>query len=55
MYKMLDKDNNILYVGKAKNLKERVRSYFQAGAQHPQKIARMVKQVHAIHHEVTGT
>ncbi|MCE2754737.1 MAG: DEDD exonuclease domain-containing protein [Ignavibacteriae bacterium] len=55
VYKMLDKDNNILYVGKAKNLKERVRSYFQAGAQHPQKIARMVKQVHAIHHEVTGT
>lgn len=55
IYKMLDKDQNILYIGKAKNLKERVRSYFQAGAQHPQKISRMVKQVHAIDHEVTGT
>ncbi|MGA1249382.1 MAG: exonuclease domain-containing protein, partial [Candidatus Kapaibacteriota bacterium] len=55
IYRMLDKDQNILYIGKAKNLRERVRTYFQAGAQHPQKIARMVKQVHAIHHEVTGT
>ncbi|NBO69695.1 DEDD exnuclease domain-containing protein [bacterium] len=55
VYRMLDKDENILYIGKAKNLRERVRSYFQAGAQHPQKIARMVKQVHAIQHEVTGT
>jgi excinuclease UvrABC nuclease subunit len=52
---MLDKDQNILYIGKAKNLKDRVRTYFQAGAQHPQKIARMVKQVHAIQYEVTGT
>jgi DNA polymerase-3 subunit epsilon len=55
IYRMLDKDQNILYIGKAKNLKERVRTYFQAGAQHPQKIARMVKQVHAIQYEVTGT
>ncbi|MFM8840935.1 MAG: DEDD exonuclease domain-containing protein [bacterium] len=55
IYRMLDKEKNVLYIGKAKNLKERVRSYFQAGAQHPQKIARMVKQVHDIHFEVTGT
>ena len=27
-YQMKDKDNNIIYVGKAKNLKKRLKSYF---------------------------
>ena len=32
MYLMRDKAGKILYVGKAKNLRSRVRSYFQPGA-----------------------
>ena len=29
VYKFLNSDNKILYVGKSKNLKKRVKSYFQ--------------------------
>ncbi|MCG9895100.1 MAG: excinuclease ABC subunit UvrC [Fimbriimonadaceae bacterium] len=35
----------VLYVGKAVNLRSRVRSYFQAGAQHGIRIARLVQKV----------
>jgi len=34
-----------IYVGKAKSLRNRVRSYFQPSAQHPPRIARMVAEV----------
>lgn len=35
VYKMLDKDGELLYVGKAKNLKNRVSSYFVKTIEHP--------------------
>jgi excinuclease ABC subunit C len=34
-----------IYIGKAKSLRQRVRSYFQPSAQHPPRIARMVSEV----------
>ena len=34
-----------IYIGKAKSLRSRVRSYFQPSAQHPPRIARMVAEV----------
>ncbi|MCP3982448.1 MAG: excinuclease ABC subunit UvrC [bacterium] len=34
-----------IYIGKAKSLRSRVRSYFQPSAQHPPRIARMVSEV----------
>lgn len=40
-----DKDGTILYVGKAINLRNRVRSYFQKSANHSPKTRRMVAQV----------
>ena len=40
-----DKDGIILYVGKAVNLRNRVRSYFQKSANHSPKTRRMVAQV----------
>jgi excinuclease ABC subunit C len=31
VYRFRDRDNNIIYIGKAKNLKDRVRSYIREG------------------------
>lgn len=42
-YQMRDKDGNIIYVGKAKNLKNRVRSYFHGA--HNAKTTRLVQDI----------
>ncbi len=55
VYYMHDADDFIMYVGKAKSLSDRVRSYFQMSAQHPEKIAKMVRKVERIHWEETGS
>lgn len=44
VYLMKDEDDNIIYVGKAKNLKNRVRSYFNGGSK-SQKVIKMVEKV----------
>lgn len=43
-----DADGQILYVGKAINLRSRVRSYFRASANHSTRIARMVFRIRDI-------
>ncbi len=45
-YLMRDRQGVIIYVGKAKNLRRRVSSYFRAGARHPPKVRSMVATVH---------
>ena len=52
VYRMLGAAGEALYVGKAKDLKKRVGSYFSRGAQSP-RIAMMLTQVGAI--EITAT
>lgn len=44
-YVYKDEANNVLYVGKAISLKNRVRSYFQDSARHGVRIARLVSKV----------
>ncbi|MDX1390526.1 MAG: excinuclease ABC subunit UvrC, partial [Acidobacteriota bacterium] len=45
VYQFLDHGGKLLYVGKAKSLRSRVRSYFQPSAQHPPKTATMIGDV----------
>jgi DNA polymerase-3 subunit epsilon len=55
VYRMLDTRGEILYIGKAKSLRERVRSYFAYGAAHTTKIREMVGRVRKIEIEETGS
>lgn len=45
VYIMRDKNNRVIYVGKAKNLKNRVSQYFQGAASHSVKTRQMVSNV----------
>ncbi len=55
VYLMHDKDDTIIYVGKAIILKNRVRSYFRENANHSIKIARMVTQIERFEYIVTDS
>lgn len=54
VYKMLDAKGEVIYVGKAKNLKKRVSSYFLKSTASPKQSA-MVSRVHSIESTVTRT
>ncbi|MBR3628949.1 MAG: GIY-YIG nuclease family protein, partial [Oscillospiraceae bacterium] len=55
VYLMKDSKGGIIYIGKAKNLHNRVSSYFRLGADHLPKVARMVSHVHDYDFIVTGS
>ncbi|MGI6768202.1 MAG: excinuclease ABC subunit UvrC [Bacilli bacterium] len=52
-YQMLDENREIIYVGKAKNLYNRVRSYFTGS--HDAKTTKMISNIHDIEYIVTST
>ena len=45
VYIMKDKNGKIIYIGKAKSLKNRVTQYFGSGSNHTEKVKRMVENV----------
>ena len=54
VYIMLDKDGVVIYVGKARILKNRVRQYFH-GSEKPEKVAAMVEHIADFYYIITGT
>ena len=55
VYLFKDRQGKILYVGKAKNLNKRVRSYFQPGRPHDGKTTVMVSKVASLETVITHT
>ena len=55
VYMMKDARNEVIYVGKAKNLRNRVKSYFQSGGDGRVYCQFLVKRVHDIDYMITDT
>jgi len=55
VYQYFDKEGNIIYIGKAINLKKRVSSYFNRDTSQSGKVMVMVRRIHEIRHIVVET
>lgn len=55
VYQFIDSDQKIIYVGKAKNLRNRVASYFNSGTTESFKTKLLAKQIHDIKHIVVDS
>jgi excinuclease ABC subunit C len=55
VYLMKDEPGRIIYVGKAINLKNRVRSYFQSSRNHSPKVKSMVAKITSLEYIVTAS
>ena len=55
VYHMVDLKGRILYVGKAKNLKQRVSSYFTAIEAHPPRLRQLISKMRHVHVRSTDT
>ena len=55
VYLMKDKDDKIIYVGKAISLKNRVRQYFQSSKNHSSKVKSMVKNINSFEYIITDS
>ena len=55
VYLMYDKHDEIIYVGKAKNLKNRVSSYFRKNTAHTPKVLSMVENIVRFEYIIVGS
>lgn len=55
VYLMKDESGRIIYVGKAVNLKNRVRSYFQSSRNHSPKVKAMVARIYNLEYIITNS
>ena len=55
IYRLLGEDGSLLYVGKAKSLRERVASYLSNAAGHSDKTLEMIRAAHDVRVETSGS
>lgn len=55
VYRMLDSLGNVIYIGKAKNLKNRVSQYFHDQKNRDPKVAEMIHHIYTFNYQVTDT
>ncbi|MSQ47854.1 MAG: hypothetical protein EXR78_05595 [Deltaproteobacteria bacterium] len=55
VYRMLDGEGHLLYIGKAKNLRRRVNSYFTNSSSHTDKVLDLVHTVREVTYDQTGS
>ena len=55
VYIMKDRYGNVIYVGKAVSLKNRVRQYFQSSKNHSDKVRSMVKNISSFEYIMTDS
>ena len=55
VYLFKDRQNKVIYIGKAVNLQQRVKSYFSNGANLPAKIGKLVSEIENLEVIVTGS
>jgi len=55
VYFMKNRNEEILYIGKAKNLRERLASYFRFNSELPEKLRRLLKNISSIEYQITNS
>ncbi len=55
VYFMKAKDGEIIYIGKAKNLRERLSSYFRHNSELPVKLRRLLRNIASVEYEITNS
>lgn len=55
VYQMLDSQGNIIYIGKAKNLKNRISQYFHDHKDRDPKVAEMIQHINGFNYQITDT
>lgn len=55
VYRFVNEAGKIIYIGKAKNLRNRVSSYFNKSAGHSYRIQHMVKHIHDLAYTITNS
>ena len=55
VYIMKNNNNEIIYIGKAKNLKNRVSSYFLSDSNHTEKVKKMVENINHFEYIITDS
>jgi len=54
-YRFYDTDDNLLYVGKSKNLHQRLTSYFREGVARSPRVQQLLDRLHRIDYDATGS